>query len=610
MTEIFSNRKYHSILFLILLALFFVFVFFPSLKKINTDFPNYYVSANMLLDGADLKSAYDNVEFNKQVLLYGIENQIVSFVPYPPVNSLLMLPVARLEPLTAKLIWNILNLIFFLLSAFFISKISGLNLFLTGILFFLSGYAFVNNFFFGQAYLLVLLLFSASLYFLFRENDVLAAFMFSLSVLLKFYTIFFIILFLCRKKYKLVITTVIFIIILNLFVFTITGWDINIYYYTAIMPRISDGWVGTVYAPEFQSVISLLHTLFYRELSLNPYPLTESPELYFIFKYLFYFGIILTSVLSVMNSGAGKDVNSFKMQIPLFSFVCMLLLPVNASYQYVILITAIAILSHHYISEKKYILTAVILSLFFIMNSPLTVYIINMTKNKHYFYLGYIKLYILLIFWVTGLSVSGRSSVENITKATLLRYSYVYVFLILIFVKVSLTQISDDNDGAENILINSNYLISMPAVRDGKILFTECRNEKFILNSNFGFKTESDNYFNPDFINDNEIEYTTFVKGKTVYNRLSLNSLDRTEIAKRTDSVGAMYSGDKTMRCYSLNGQIFLERINEIKTEQMTTGRSFNYFPVFNGDDSGIIFCSDRGRGVGFTALYEIKINK
>jgi len=151
MTGIFNNRSYHAILFFILLALFFSFVFFPSLKKINTDFPNYYVSANMLLDGADLKLAYDNVEFNKQVLFYGIENQIVSFVPYPPVNSLLMLPAARLEPLTAKLIWNSLNLLFFLLSIFFISKISGLNIFLTGILFFISGYAFVNNFFFGQS---------------------------------------------------------------------------------------------------------------------------------------------------------------------------------------------------------------------------------------------------------------------------------------------------------------------------------------------------------------------------------------------------------------------------------------------------------------------------
>lgn len=54
---------------------------------------------------------------------------------------------------------------------------------------------------------------------------------------------------------------------------------------------------------------------------------------------------------------------------------------------------------------------------------------------------------------------------NNISKTTLLRYTYVYVFLILIFTKISISQISDDNDGAENILINSNYLISMPTVK-------------------------------------------------------------------------------------------------------------------------------------------------
>lgn len=610
MTGIFNNRSYHAILFFILLALFFSFVFFPSSKKINTDFPNYYVSANMLLDGADLKLAYDNVEFNKQVLFYGIENQIVSFVPYPPVNSLLMLPVARLDPLTAKLIWNSLNLLFFLLSVFFISKISGLNIFLTGILFFITGYAFVNNFFFGQAYLLVLLFFSTSLYFLFKEKDLLSAFLFSLSVLLKFYTIFFLILFLCRKKFKFVFASVVFILLLNLLVIILTGWDINIYYYSTILPRISDGWIGTVYAPEFQSVTSLLHTLFYRELSLNPNPVAESPELYFIFKYIFYFGIVLTSVIAVMNTGAGKDEISFKMLIPVFSFVCMLLLPVNASYQYVILIPAIAILVRHYITEKKYIQTLLLLSLFFIMNSPLSVYIINITKNKPYFLLGYIKLFILIIFWFTGLSVSVKSFMNNISKTTLLRYTYVYVFLILIFTKISISQISDDNDGAENILINSNYLISMPTVKNEHIIFTECRNEKFILNSNFGFKSESDNYFNPNFVNNNEIEYTTFGKDQTIYKRFSLHTFDNTQTAKPTDTDPARYSADKTMKCYSANGHIFLERINENKIEQITSGSSFNYFPVFNGDDSGIIFCSDRGRGVGFTALYEIKIIK
>ncbi|HMS34973.1 MAG TPA: glycosyltransferase family 87 protein [Ignavibacteria bacterium] len=608
MESIFTHKMVHAALFFILAALFTVFVFFPSVKKINTDFPNYYVSSNMFLDGKDLMKAYDNAEFNKQVLFYGIEDQFVSFVPYPPVNALLMLPLAKLEPLTAKLIWNIFNLIFFLLSIFFVSKISGLNFFLTGILFFSSGYAFVNNFFFGQAYLLVLMLFTASIYFLHKGKDIPAALLFSLSVLLKFYTIFFLLLFLCRKKFRFVAASVLFIIFLNLIVFTITGWELNLFYYSVIMPRISDGWVGTVYASEFQSVISMLHTFFYSEPSLNPYPLTESPQLYFIFKYVFYFGILFASVFTVLNSDNLKD-NS-KLQISFFCFVCMLLLPVNASYQYVILIPAIAILVSHFISEKKFLFTVVMLILFFIINSPVALYIISITKNTPYFFLGYVKLFILIFFWINILFIIQKSSVKNTSMSSKLRYSFAYVFLVLVMSQMSLALNNNKDDGAINILSNSNYMISMPDVRNDDIIFTECRNERFIMNSNFGLKFDKENVFNPRFKSSNEIEFETISKRNVNYKKLSLNTMTDSLISNRTDSAHINYSGDRTLMCYSKDGQIFLERISDHKTEQVTSGNSFNYYPVFNSDDSGILFSSDRKRGVGFTSLYEIRINK
>jgi len=608
MENIFGNKTYHAVLFFILTFLFFIYVFFPSLKKINTDFPNYYVSSNMFLDGKDLKSAYDNVEFNKHLLYYNIEDQFVSFVPYPPVNALLLLPFARLEPLTAKLFWNILNILFFLLSIYFISNISGLNFYLTGIIFFVSGYAFVNNFFFGQAYLLVLMLFTASVYFLYKGKDIPAALIFSLSVLLKFYTVFFLLLFLCRKKLKFTLASIIFIILLNLLIFTLTGWDLNLFYYTTIMPRISDGWVGTVYASEFQSAISMLHTIFYSEPALNPYPLTESTQLYFIFKYIFYFGVLFVSVFTVLNSDTKKD--NICLQISLFCFVCMLLLPVNASYQYVILIPAIAILVSHYISEKKFLITIIILILFFIMNSPMSLYIISITKNNPYFFLGYIKLYLLLFFWINILFLIRRSSGKGISKSSLLRYSFAYVFLILVIAKMSLALNNFKDDGAKNILTNSNYMISMPDVIGSNIIFTECRDGKFVLNSNFGFKFYKESVYNPRFINNSEIEFETIRNRNINYKKLFLNSMNETFITGKSDSSSVSYSKDRKLKCYSKDRQIFLERIPENITEQITTGNSFNYFPVFNGDESGIIFCSDRKRGVGFTALYEIIIKK
>ncbi len=608
MAELINNKLFHVTCFIVLNIIFFIFVFLPSVKKVNTDFPNYYVSSNMFLDGKDLKQAYDNVEFNKQVLLYGIENQFVSFIPYPPVNALLMIPFARIEPLTAKFCWNILNYAFFMLSVYFISKISGLNFYLTGIIFFISGYAFVNNFFFGQAYLLVLILFSASVYYLFNGKDIQSALLLSISVLLKFYTIFFLIIFLCRRKYRMVIASVSFIVLLNLLVFIITGFDINFFYYNKIMPRISDGWVGTVYASEFQSVLSLLHTLFYFEPSLNPFPLTESPELYFILKYFFYFGILMSSVFIVLNSKKDSDKNIFNLQISLFCFVCILLLPVNASYQYVILIPAITILVKYYVLSKKYFMTGLILCLFLIMNSPLAVYIVSITKNQPYFFLGYIKLFIVFFFWLNNIFLLKKLSLQFIKRSTVLRYSFVYVFLVLVISRMSLSLNRLNHDGASNLLTNPSYLISMPASYYDKIIFTECLNEKFTLSSNFGFRFDRENVFDPGFINEEEIYYQTIDGKKISFKKINTEYKNEIQTILKPDPFEVQLSNDKSMKCFSKEGQIFLTHIPSGKTIQMTSDNSFNTKPVFYDNDSKILFCSDRKRGVGFTTLYEIKI--
>ncbi len=599
-----ENKIIHASVFFVIASLFLIFIFLPSLKKINTDFPNYYVSANMLLDGKDMVTAYDNVKFNKEVLLYGIENQFASFVPYPPVNALILLPFARLNPLTAKSFWNILNLFFFLLCIYFISKITGLNFFLTGILFFISGYAFVNNFFFGQMYLLILLLFSSSIFCLLKDREMFAALLFSLSVVIKFYTIFFLILFLCKKRFKLVFSSVILILLLNFIIILITGWDINLFYYSEILPRISDGWVGTVYAAEFQSVLSLLHSWFYFEPSLNPNPIVDSPQLYFIFKYLFYFGILISSVFVVLNSNK----NALLMQVSMFCFICMLLLPVNASYQYIILIPAIAIMIKYYLVEKKYLLIVITVILFFMMNSPVAVLLINVTKNQPCFFLGYIKLFILIYFWITNLIILKSIGFDKTSLNSTLRYSFVYVILVLIFSKMALALNNEKDDGSKNILVSRGYLLSTPAALGGSLIFTESRNDKFILNSNFGLKYDKENIFDPVFINNNEIVYSTFVEKQKYFKKLFVNSLRDTMIPDFNYGLHNKYSKDKTLMCFSNDGQIFLRNVTRNETTQLTSGNSFNVMPVFAENDSKIIFCSDRRRGVGFTTLYEIKI--
>ena len=606
------NQKYKyapPAAFFLLALMFAVFVFLPSLKSVNTDFPNYYVSSKMLIDGVDLKKAYDNVEFNRQLLLYGIENEIVSFVPYPPVNALLMLPLAGLQPLNAKFIWNLLNVIFLLFSVIIISRLAGLNFYYTGIIFFLSGFALANNFFFAQAYLLVLFLLALSFYFRSKKMEGLEALFLALSIVLKFYTVFFLLLYLFRKQYRLVLNTVIFSLLLYIPVIMITGFGLNVYYYTELMPRLSDGWVGMVYSVEYQSFISVLHRLFDREPSLNPNPLIVSPLLFYIFKYLYIFMVTGVSLYYIKNIKPQNE----NLALSLFCIVCLLLLPLNASYQFTVLIPAVVFICSHYLKSLNYRAAGLtVLTLLFI-NSPPQVWFTGFVKNTPLLFLGYVKLYGLLFLWVLNLRLLSNHGAVETKKILFTRYLPVSAVAAVIFTVISLLSYTKINDGAEPVIISSNFLVSMPSAlnsRQDKLVYTECVNGKFVLRSDFGFSYDEENIFNPLFINKDITAYET-VQEKVRFCRLiDLESGSIVTTARETTGTGAVFSKNGNWKSYINEGQLFLEDLSSGKTIQLTRGRQICSYPVFAGDDSKIIFCSDRNRGVGFTALYMFDINK
>ncbi len=594
-----------AIAFCLLAVLFAVFVFLPSVKKVNTDFPNYYVSSNMLLDGKDLKDVYDNVEFNRQLLLYGIEGQIVSFVPYPPVNALLMLPIAKLSPLEAKLVWNFLNALLLIACIYLLTKLVRLSFYTIGIIFFLSAFALANNFLFGQAYLLILLFLLLSVYFMMQGKDILSAFFISLSIVLKFYTIFFIFLFIFKRRLRLLFWCIGFCFLLYIPVILITGFDLNHYYFTELMPRLGDGWVGTVYAVEYQSFISLLHRFFHYEPMLNPGPLFQSDLLFYAFKYLWIFVILSVSLAYIK-----KTVENIKLEISLFCIIALLLLPLNASYQYVVLIPAVVFMGKHFLDQKKYLLPASIVIVMALINSPVQVWIVDQVKETPLFFLGYVRLMGLLYLWLVNLKELGRvTGIKPLGSRmrSLLYVGGIHVVALTAF-SVIVNRPADDN--ALSMVHSSNFLITMPSALNTvpeKVVYTECINEKFVLRSNFGLSINSENVFYPKMINESLLEY------ETVENRIPIKrilDLSTRESVQSTLTKGEEFAVSKNgkWKCFIQKGQLILEEISSGNKQQLTHGRQISSFPVFSYNDTKIIFASDRNRGVGFSTLYVIDV--
>ncbi len=91
-------------------SIFVMATFRSGWNRSETDFPNYYTAARLLVKGAPIRNYYDWPWFQKQINYAGIENQLGGYIPQTPLTMLPMLPVAGFRPQIAKRIWLLLNL--------------------------------------------------------------------------------------------------------------------------------------------------------------------------------------------------------------------------------------------------------------------------------------------------------------------------------------------------------------------------------------------------------------------------------------------------------------------------------------------------------------------
>jgi hypothetical protein len=95
-----------------LLVLFVVLALVPGWRTLNTDFPNYYLTAALRLQGTPVDRAYEWIWFQRHKDHRDISQPLVGFVPNPPLCAPPLLPIASLPALCAKRVWILLNLVF------------------------------------------------------------------------------------------------------------------------------------------------------------------------------------------------------------------------------------------------------------------------------------------------------------------------------------------------------------------------------------------------------------------------------------------------------------------------------------------------------------------
>src|SRR6202522_1731043 len=128
----------------------------PALSKVDTDFPNYFTAAKIVADGGNTDRLYDTGWFQDQMRRYQIGKASEGeFKPFPPPTALLLLPLARLQPLDALRVLTGVSVLCLICSIILLGKILSWSLVDSAIFVLLSGYAVLGALRLGQPYILV-----------------------------------------------------------------------------------------------------------------------------------------------------------------------------------------------------------------------------------------------------------------------------------------------------------------------------------------------------------------------------------------------------------------------------------------------------------------------
>jgi len=282
----------------------------------------------MLIDGSDMTRAYDTTYYFAKMNEYGFGN--VKDLSNLPTGSFIMLPLAGLEPVTAKIIWNVLGIIFLFISILLLFKtfdiqlysIQGLCLILLTLLF----YPFYYNIAFGQAYAMLLLLASVSVYGFKKDNTLFIAIPIALIIILKGYGFYPLAALLFMKKPRVFFLTIgltIAIFLLTLPLFGLSAWQM---YYAKFYSVVAYGEHSSNVA--YQTVGSLLGHFFSFNSTVNTNAMLSIPKIYVYYfnqlaglvilfllskkfnrdNYLIFF--VMSFALSVIFSPAAEDYHS------------------------------------------------------------------------------------------------------------------------------------------------------------------------------------------------------------------------------------------------------------------------------------------------------------
>jgi hypothetical protein len=462
------------LLLALLIVLFIVSGFIPAWRHLNSDFPNYYLAARLYRAGFPMERVYEWTWFQRQKDYVGIDQGLVSFINLTLPSVLPVTPWSSLPPLEAKHRWLLANLVFLLLTAFLLTRITTLGWERVALVVFLALIPLRNSFLSGQMHVLVLLLLTFAAWLYFRRSSYFAGIILAIAAALKVYPALFLIFFIVRKQWRAAAGLVLGLsgaVAISLYIF---GRDACLLYVRKVLPASLRGEMIDPYSTAWNSLTALLRRLFIAEPDLNPTPVAHLPWLYALLQPLAH-GLIFVVFMWAISSQT-RDESSAKLEWATYLFLLLFLSSQPATYHFVALILTSVLVLDYLLAHQHTILAGFATAIYALICGP-TIQFPRVSPTGWYNLLFFPRLALMAIFgalllWML-VARSKESLRENLNSTSVVVAASALIILVVVGVISTERHLRGqfENYGTRVVTMPGDLFASDPVFSSDSVLF-------------------------------------------------------------------------------------------------------------------------------------------
>ena len=353
------NRAWTILMLVGLAAFVFLTGVVPALSKIEADFPGYFTAAKIVVDAQDTQKLYDDDWFREQIRRYGLESakNPGKFAPFPPPTALLLVPLARCEPLTALRIVTAVSVLCVIGSIFLLARILAWNPVDSALFILSSGLAIIGCLRSGQPYILISMFCILGYYLYLERRPWLAGVCLGLFVPIKYFPVVILAYFAFRKEWRVVLGGVAAIAGVGLVSIGVLGWKVHEIFLLSVLGNHLTGRLSLQdhgalpFTAVYQSFDTLFDRLFVFDAARNPHPLLAAPLLRMFSLIAVKGSILLVAVATLVKLARGGTSSAAAPSIGILGILVLLIAPATATYMCALLWLPVALLIDYFLAK-------------------------------------------------------------------------------------------------------------------------------------------------------------------------------------------------------------------------------------------------------------------